>query len=88
MGIILDKLSAKEIKTFISFTRHTWLRRLLLNYTDFNSKECSPLVGSLIEVIIENKRLCLFFSPSFPIMGTICYIATKRSKDCRGFAND
>jgi hypothetical protein len=88
MSIILDKLLHKEIKTFISFTRHTWLRRLLLKYTDLTYEECSRLAGSLIEVIIENKCLCLFFSPSSPIMGTICYIVTKRSKDCRGFAND
>jgi hypothetical protein len=88
MSIILDNLLQKQIKTFISFTRHTWLRRLLLNYTDLNSEECSPLAGSLMEVIIENKRLCLFFSQSSPIIGTIYYIATKRSKDRRGFAND
>ncbi len=34
MSIILDDLLHKQIKAFISFTSHTWLRRLLLNYTE------------------------------------------------------
>ncbi|BAY70858.1 hypothetical protein NIES23_36670 [Trichormus variabilis NIES-23] len=87
LSIFSDFIYYKVINTITSFTRHTWLRRLLSTKTHFPLLWCSQPVRSLIEAIIENNDYVYswFYLPN---NGYYLSLSLNNSKDDRGLVND